>query len=328
MDKFLLDRRYPDLLEYIGLVTGEVLKKAQLPEDLFSHKAPSMTTTEYFRFMDAISELSDNETTALKIGLAENLEAFSPPIFAAFCSKNALVCVNRLAIYKRLICPLVLLVNQDNDSVTIELIENKGHELPKFLVLAEMVFLVNLIRGATKEHIAPKELMIKHAVSDRSYSDFFGVEPKLASKNMLVLSLDDALKPFISQNDAMWDYFEPELKRRLGELEVDDSVVARVRSALTELLPSGESGVEEVSKRLGYSRRTLQRKLSDENTTFQKQLNHTRSLLAKHYLNNTHMTSSDIAYLLGYQDLNSFFRAFHAWTGMTISQYKRSVIDD
>ena len=324
MNKFILDRRYTSLLANVGLCPRAVLIKSGLPEDLFSHNVPSLTISEYFRFMDAISDLSSDETTALKMGLAENLETFSPPIFAAFCSKNALVCLNRLSVYKRLICPLVFLVNQNEDSVTIEIaLEGKSDELPKFLVLAEMVFLINLIRSAIKEPIIPKEIMIQHKLSNQSYHDFFGIEPKAGSKNMLTLSLDDALKPFISQNDAMWGYFEPELKKRLSELEVDDTFAARVRSALTELMPSGETGIEEVAKKLGYSKRTLQRKLKEEDTNFQKQLNHTRELLAKHYLNHTDMTSNDIAYLLGYQDLNSFFCAFSIWTGMTISEYKK-----
>ena len=121
----------------------------------------------------------------------------------------------------------------------------------------------------------------------------------------------------------MWDYFEPELRKRLSELDVDDTYAARVRSALIELLPAGEGSIDDVSSKLGYSKRTLQRKLKEEDTTFQKQLNHTRELLARHYLKNSDMITDDIAYLLGYQDLNSFVRAFHIWTGMTISEYKR-----
>ena len=49
-------------------------------------------------------------------------------------------------------------------------------------------------------------------------------------------ALPDMALPFISRNDAIWDYFEPELKRRLSELEKDDSYAARVQSALTEML--------------------------------------------------------------------------------------------
>lgn len=98
-----------------------------------------------------------------------------------------------------------------------------------------------------------------------------------------------------------------------------------MRSSLIELLPIGYSSIEEVSAKLGISKRTLQRKLYDEKTTFQKQLNHTRELLAKNYIKNTDMISDDIAFLLGYQDLNSFLRAFQTWTGMTITEYKKSL---
>lgn len=108
----------------------------------------------------------------------------------------------------------------------------------------------------------------------------------------------------------MWDYFKPELTKRLSELSVDDSTSARVRSILTELLPNGEFTIDDVAKKLGYSKQTLQKKLSSENTTFQKQLNSTREVLALNYLQNTDMTTSDIAYLLGYQEFNSFLRAF------------------
>lgn len=123
----------------------------------------------------------------------------------------------------------------------------------------------------------------------------------------------------------MQDYFKPELTKRLSELSVDDSTSARVRSILTELLPSGKFTIDDVAKKLGYSKQTLQRKLSSENTTFQKQLNSTREVLALNYLQNTDMTTSDIAYLLGYQEFNSFLRAFSIQKGMSISEYREKM---
>jgi len=240
------------------------------------------------------------------------------------CSRNALTCMKRIATYKKLIGSLVFLVNENKDNITLEMtFENEENELPEFLVAAEMVFLVQLMRNATKTHIVPKEVMTKYKIDNNNYEKFFGVRPKIGQRNILTISKEDVLRPFISQNDTMWEYFEPELRRRLSELDVDDTYAARVRSALVELLPAGEGSIDDVSSKLGCSARTLQRKLKEEDTTFQKQLNHTRELLARHYLKNSDMISDDIAYLLGYQDLNSFVRAFHIWTGMTISEYKK-----
>jgi len=130
--------------------------------------------------------------------------------------------------------------------------------------------------------------------------------------------------PFITFSEAMWDYFEPEMNRRLSDLEIDDSFSARVRAALTELLPTGICEIEEVASDLGLSKRTLQRKLSEEHTTFQKQLNNTREILALHYIKNTDMTTNDIAFLLGYAELNSFLRAFVVWTGKNVSEFRKA----
>ena len=48
----------------------------------------------------------------------------------------------------------------------------------------------------------------------------------------------------------------------------------------------------------------------------------------KNYLRNTTLSAEDIAYLLGYQDLNLFYRAFSLWTGKSISEYKAELADD
>ena len=41
--------------------------------------------------------------------------------------------------------------------------------------------------------------------------------------------------------------------------------------------------------------------------------------IAKYYIKNTDMSTDDISFLLGYQELNSFLRAFSIWTGISVS---------
>ena len=324
MNKFILDRRYKDLVESMGISIEESLRRSELSKDLFDNKVPSMTVEEYIRFMDTLKELAIDSSAPIKVAQIENVETISPPIFAALCSKDVLTCMKRISMYKRLIGPLVFLVTENKDHITLELtFEKERYQLPEISVALELVFLVNCIRKATKKHIITQQIMTTYRLDSEEYTEFFGIKPTVGPKHMLILSKKDALEPFVYQNDMMWDYFEPELKRRLSELEVEDSCGARVRSVLIELLPSAENSIEQVALKLGYSKRTLQRKLKEENTTFQQQLNHTRELLAKHYLKNSDMTNEDIAYLLGYQDSNSFIRAFQMWTGVTISEYRK-----
>ena len=115
----------------------------------------------------------------------------------------------------------------------------------------------------------------------------------------------------------MWRFFAPELRRRLADLHAAASAADRVRAALLETLPAGDHTMTTVARHLATSPRTLQRQLQDEGTSFQAVLAGTREHLARHYLTHSAMTTAEIAYLLAYDDTNSFYRALRTWTGST-----------
>ena len=324
MKHFLVDKNYGTYLETMGLSTEEVLKKAMLREDLFSKQSPILTAEEYFRFMQAMDSLSIDDELPIKLASSDKISTFSPPVFAAYCSKNALACLKRLAQYKPLIGALIYRIEESENKLSVEILSADNElQIPEILIGIEFVFLIGLIRKATKKNIKPIAATATREMKNKLYAKFIGIPITVSGKNSLVFSNSDAEIPFISRNESMWEFFEPELARRLSMMETDDTYAARVRSALMELLPCGECTIDDVAKKLSYSKRTLQRKLQEENTTFQKQLNHTRELLAKTYLANTDMTTEDIAFLLGYQEIGSFLRAFLIWTGQTISDYKK-----
>lgn len=326
MNHFIIDGRYEDLLRYFELDPAAVLKKAQLPEDIFRHRMITMKEEEYYRFLDAVSQLSEDPELPVKVATQNQIESFSPPIFASWCSRNGEICIERLERYKKLIGPMRFVLSKDESAETVELLPGDDTlTLPVFLVQSEFAFLIGMIRRATHEEIRPVRIQMTVLPGEDAFAEFSGLAPEKAETNAITFSRRDLQEPFISFNDAMWSYFEPELAKRLSNLDVDDSISARVRSALTELLPGGAGSIEDVAEKLGLSRRTLQRKLSEEKTTFQKQLNSTREILAIHYIRNTDMTTNDMAYLLGYAELNSFLRAFTVWTGKSITEYRREM---
>ena len=151
-----------------------------------------------------------------------------------------------------------------------------GLALPSFLVQSEFAFLIALLRRATKEEIRPLSMMLREVPESSALAEFAGAIPQAGPVDAIVFAEASLQQPFVSRNEAMWSYFEPELSRRLADLAVDSSISARVRSALTELLPSGIIGIEAVAEKLGLSRRTLQRKLAEEGTTFQAAQQHAR----------------------------------------------------
>ncbi len=325
MKRFPLDKNYAELLKSQKISVSEVMRMSGLPEDLFSRKAPSLTEEEYIRFMDSIERSVKNKQVPILLATAENIEMISPPIFATYCSKDAEHCIKRLAQYKTLVGAVQFSVYESKDDITVEIAATSKQNLPEIIVGIEMVLLTNLIRKATKQKIIPSKVLVKQLFRNPEYERFLGCTAVTGDCNQIAFSKTDAEIPFISRNDSMWTFLEPELRKRLSEMDVDDTFAARVRGALVELLPGGQCTIEDVCTCLAVSKRTLQRKLSEEDTTFQKQLNHTRELLAKNYISNTDLSSEDIAFLLGYQDTNSFFRAFALWTGMGVREYKNAM---
>lgn len=89
---------------------------------------------------------------------------------------------------------------------------------------------------------------------------------------------------------------------------------------LPKLLSEGHSRLEQVAERLHLSPRTLQRRLAERGLTWQAWLDRSREELALHYLQDTGLTLSDIALLLGFSEQSAFTRAYRRWTGTTPGQ--------
>jgi AraC-like DNA-binding protein len=80
-----------------------------------------------------------------------------------------------------------------------------------------------------------------------------------------------------------------------------------------------------VARELGLSDRTLQRRIIDDGATFRQLLLEVRQELAHEYLNRPEMDVTEVAFLLGYEDSNSFYRAFRTWEGTTPSQLRAAL---
>jgi AraC-like DNA-binding protein len=70
------------------------------------------------------------------------------------------------------------------------------------------------------------------------------------------------------------------------------------------------------------SDRTLQRRITDEGSTFRQLLNETRHELVRQYLVNPAVEITEAAFLVGYEDPNSFYRAFRSWEGTTPAEWR------
>lgn len=318
--RYHLDTSWQLMLKDLNISAQVVLRAAQMPLDLLARKSPTVDGDEYLRLWEGLAQVvGDDPTFPLTVAEHMTMEVFTPPLFACMCSADLNVAVQRLAYYKPLVGPLRLDVTEDAQRTQIAFTGLPQHvPPPPLLIIMELIFWVDIARRATREHIEP---LAVHTTVDipaiDAYTAYFGVTPRKSDFNGVVFNAVDARRPFLTANDQMWAMFEPSLNRRLKDLQEDSNFRDRVRACLMEIMASGAYTMSDVADRLAVSPRTLQRRLREEGTTFQKELDALREQLARNYLSRSNYSSGQIAFLLGYEDPNSFYRAFRSWTGQT-----------
>ncbi|MFC1579129.1 AraC family transcriptional regulator [Pseudomonadota bacterium] len=102
----------------------------------------------------------------------------------------------------------------------------------------------------------------------------------------------------------------------------EDDFLEQVRRVINSLLPTRDCTSVTVAQCMGFSQRSLQRKLQTQNTSFQQQLDQVRSELAISYLQEPRFSLTDIGELLGFAESSVFTRSFRRWFGVTPSTWR------
>ncbi|SHJ30216.1 transcriptional regulator, AraC family [Shimia gijangensis] len=310
------------LCQVLEISPERVMRRAGLPPDYFENEGKGSTAEQFFALFEAVKDEAKRDDIALFVGKMMAHGPFVPAIFAFSCSQNIEIGLARLALFKPLLAPLRLDVKRTDHRVSLTFLSvDPAIPLPQSMVMFELVYFIECCRMFTGEHLVPLAIDLpKGMTPTEDEVAFYGIAPQTAALPAIHLSVQDATRPLISENAEMLDDVLTDLNRQLLKKSADNAVATRVRSALIEMLPSGQSSVDAACQRLAMSKRSLQRKLRSENTSYQAVLDSVRSELSLHYLKQNDMTVEEISYLLAYQDPNSFYRAFQGWTGMTPMQ--------
>ncbi|MCG7497827.1 AraC family transcriptional regulator [Vibrio sp. Of7-15] len=325
-DKFVIPPNWKVLCKDLGVDLQVALGYADLPLALFEQKKVQLSPAQYFQLWYGINKASQVQGVEFALKLAEvmSLESFDVPIFAAICSPNLNSALKRLQEYKPLIGPMEL--NLTITDIRTELnISCYGYTgaLPNCVNLSELVFFTQLTRLATRQSIKPIKVVLPELPQNlAAYTDYFGCDITLGNETTLVFSNEDAQIPFLTDNQTMLNVFDQEIRKNLDAMTKNQATSSAVYTHLLELLPQGKSSIETLASRMAMSKRTLQRKLSAEGSSYQLILHKVREELAHYYLKETELPIGEVSFLLGFQESNSFIRAYTSWTGVSPGQVR------
>lgn len=195
---------------------------------------------------------------------------------------------------------------------------------PPMLVGITLASLLELGRRGTGQPLIARSVEFSHAMGDvQALEAFFGCRIRIGAKyNRLTLHRRDLDRPFLSCNEELLEILTPALDRSLDEQQRSRSITETVRWIMKRSLTGGRPDVQATASELGMSDRTLQRRLTDEGTSFKHLLTQARHEQARGYLADPSLDIKEVAFLIGYADQNSFYRAFRLWEGDTPSNWR------
>jgi AraC-like DNA-binding protein len=315
-------------LEDLGVSVPGVLRRAGLRQDFFQHTRILVSTEELFALWNSIGEVCKDASVGLRLGTETKLERFHPSGIAALSTETFGAAIAHMAKYKRLSAPEEVLSNiADGEwSIQFRWTLAVGME-PAVLVEHCFAWVLTIARQGTGTKLSPIRLeLVQSRKHLKALEKHFGC-PVIcgATRNAMIFRAEDAALPFVTRNvellDMLAPQFDADLKANSG---AEDSLIELVRGAIQQRLTGHRPAVEDVARDLHMSPRTLQRRLQDSGSSYLRVLEEARHQMARYYLLNSVLELGEAAYLLGYEDANSFARAFRSWEGVPPKHWRET----
>ena len=312
-------------LEELGVPPSAVLHRAGLPLAYVDQPRVLVSTEEFFAFWRAIGEVSTNPAIGLLLGAESKTGRFYAMGLAALSTENFGAAVNQMARYKRLTCPEEVLEQVDHKEWGIQFRWLLAEEVePHLLIECCFAWVLPIARHGTGTRISPLRVeFAQPRAHQKAIERHFGCPVVCsAAYNAIVFPASDAQRPFVTRNAELLAMLAPQYEAELKEQTADEDFAERVRDAIQQKLTGRRPTIDDIANALHISSRTLQRRLQDAGSSFQRVLEEARRRLARYYLNNSVLELSEAAYLLGYEDANSFVRAFRTWEGVPPARWR------
>lgn len=323
-DRFRITKGWAQRFAEEKIAVPALLQRAGLPGNLFQQEPIYITTAELFALWRGVAEMTE-PGFGLKLGTELRFERSHPVAIAGVCSRSFDDALQRLARYKQLTCPEEIRVERKGREAWVEIFFIEAKETqPDIMVDLGLSWIFGVGRRGTDGEITPLRLELTRSVKHREMLErHFGCRVCFkADRNALVFRSKDLDRPFLTHNEELVSVIGRHLESELNSQNASANLGEQVKQTLRRLLPGSRPTLQVVAKELGMSARTLQRRLTVTGITFQRLVEDTRRELARHYLKQSNVELNDAAFLLGFKDANSFFRAFHVWEGTSPGEWR------
>lgn len=281
-----------------------------------------------FRFHRNLLQLSGDPLLGLTLGKAYNLQSyglFGYAFMSAPTLRQALMVVRDYG-------PLSLTLFNLDFSVTGSSVVLRfspqvdiPEDLQRYYVDRDLAAAIYGGEAAMPAPLAPSEvtLMHNHTRERKAYESFFNCpvifNAAYSQLQTHALALDT---PMPMRDVESSGVLQQQCQLLLARMSDSSGFVERVRQIIVER-PGYFPDIDYIAEKLHMTSRTLRRKLTAENSSYQKILAEVRYQLAREYLSTSNLPLEEISSLLGYSAPGNFTNAFKRWHGNSPRQFRQ-----
>jgi AraC-like DNA-binding protein len=304
-----------------GLSRAQLLCAAGLSEDQLRDPDGRIPLSAIERLWRTTTARSSDPLLGLRLGANVRTRQLGLVGYTLVFSRTLGAALERLARYSHIVSDaLVVELGEDADATWIRLDVQPALRAFRAAADARLAALVAMCRELVGSPIAPLAVQFPYRRPNdvSAYEKFFRAPLEFrALSTTFLLMREDLARPVVWSDEALTGYLERLAGQVLHELGAQRTIGDQVRRVLWRQLTDGAPDLSHAARWLGMSSRTLQRRLHEEKTTFAAVLADLRREMAQPLLRDGRLAVSEVAFLLGYEDVTSFQRAFRQWFGVS-----------
>ena len=317
-----------DVAVQAGADRRSLLSAAGLEDRFLDDPTQRVPATAHEALFEAALRLTGDAALGLHVGERLRVNTLHLVGYAEMNSPNLAAATDRVAAYGRLITDRHFYVEDvDENAVTVNFGALKvGSPAQRQDAEYATAGWLTFARWITGKPIVPLEVHYPFPAPPylAEYERIFRC-PLRFEETGTRLVLDRKLMnlPLVQPDPKLLTFFDELAQDALAHCSEEEEVVERVRRVIADRSYRQNPTLENVSRRLATSPRTLQRRLRDAGVTFGEILDDTRRVLCLEQLRKADLSVSEVSYMCGYSTTSAFYRAIERWTGMTPVEYRR-----
>lgn len=271
---------------------------------------------------------TDDAALGLHLGIETEVRELGLVGYAAYHSQTLRAAFDRIARYSRIVNEaLVVHMIDDEDRGTFAVEKTPRLDFLKHPIDGRMASATAVARELTGVDLTPLEVRLPYSRPEDTseHRRIFGCPVKFDQpESMLVFGRVDLDRPVVHADETLTGYLDKLAEASLDSLSADVTFKQRVRRGIWSELSGGKPNVRQIAMQLGVSPRTLQRRLEEEHTSFAAELDGLRHEMASRLLQDKNLAVYEIAFLLGYSEPSTFYRAFRRWKRVSPHEFRQS----